>query len=328
VRPWLAVPIVGVVAGAIAAGLGVRGLELACAAMAAAAIVQALRALAGEEPAALAAAAVGGLFAVVAIAEHGALARAHVAVPWLAVAAAGWTFAELARPTATPYVALAPAIAAAILDPACVALPAIAGARLVRPSREVLEAALRAQLRGDAAPQPIKQRGSGQLPLPIKAPPRPARPGVPPRWVIAVPIAGALLVVLAIVAGAARDGALASLASSWFGPRVRDTAPLASLAGLGDALGPLAVVAVVGGVAVLARVHLASLAIVACAAGALLVDLRAGVPGATTLGLAALCAGAGVARLAGTIRLRSGQAIAAATFGAMLLVPPVWTVIG
>ena len=335
------VPIVGIVAGAVAAVLGARGLELGCAALAAASIVHALRALAGEEPAAIAGAAAGGLLAVVAIVEYGRLAHHGLAVPWLAVAAAAWTFAELARPTATPYVALAPAIAAALLEPAFVALPAIAGARLVRPSKEVLEAALRAQLQSvpvgqlplKGVPQsgPVKATASG----PVKkargresgatAIPKPPRPGLPPRWVIAVPIAGAILVVVAIVAGTARGGSFGSLGLSWFGPRLADAPPLEALAHLADALGPIAVVAVIGGLAVLARVHLASLAVFSCAIGSVLVDLRAGAPGVATLGLAALCAGVGVTRLAGTIRIRSGQAITAAMCGAILLVPPVWT---
>lgn len=331
------VPIVGVVAGVVAAALGARGLEIVCGAIAAASVVHALRALAGEEPAAIAGAAAGGLLAVVVIVEHGRLAHHGLAVPWLAVAAAAWTFAELARPTATPYVALAPAIAAALLEPAFVALPAIAGARLVgRPSKEVVEAALRAQLHLDSGPV-------GQLPLkgvpqsgPVKAHSgpvkkaavKPVRPGLPPRWVIAAPVAGAVLIILAIIAGTARGGSFASLGQSWFGPRLADASPLDALTRLADALGPIAVVAVVGGLAVLARVHLASLAVVACAIGTVLVDLRTGAPGAATLGLAAVCAGAGITRLASTIRIRSGQAITAAMCGAILLVPPVWTVIG
>lgn len=338
-KPWLVVPIVGVVAGAVAIALGARGFEIGCAMVAAAAIVHALRALAGEEPAAIAGAVAGGLLAVVAIIEYGARAHdlQHLAVPWLAVAAAAWTIAELARPTATPYVALAPAIAAAILEPACVALPAIAGVRLLHPSKEVIETTLRAQL---AVPKVAAHGESGQLPLPIKGAqksggvklqsgpvkmPVKRKPGLPPRWIVAVPIAGAILVVVAVIAGASHDSALGR---SWFGPRLAEAAPLDALTRLADALGPIMVVAVVGGLAVLARVHLASLAVLACAVGAILVDLRTGAPSSTTLGLAALCAGAAIARFAGVIRIRSGQAITAAMCGAILLVPPVWTVIG
>lgn len=321
-RPWLAIPIVGVVAALIAAALGQRGLALACAAAAGAAVVHALRAFAGDSPAAIAGACAGALLAIVTISEHAH--HTDLAIPWLALAAAAWTFAELARETATPYVALAPAITAALVEPACVALVAIAGARLVgRPSRPMVEAALRAQL---------KTGESGQLPLPridtgkTKKLPR-RRLGLP-RWVIAVPIAGAVLVVLAIVTGTARDGVLGSLAASWYGPRVRDASASSSLFSLADALGPVLVVAAGAGAIVLARVHLASLAVIACAIGAVLVDLRTGATGAFTVGLAALCAGAGISRFAGMIRLRTGQAIAAATCGVLLLVPPVWTMIG
>lgn len=321
-RPWLAIPIVGVVAAAIAAALGGRGLELACAAAAGAAVVHALRAFAGDSPAAIAGACAGALLAVVTISEHAH--RTELSIPFLALAAAAWTFAELARETATPYVALAPAITAAIIEPACVALVAIAGARLVgKPSRPMVEAALRTQLRtGESGQLPLPQIESGRH----KKAPRP-RIGLP-RWVIAVPIAGAGLVLLAIITGTARDGLLGSLASSWYGPRVRDASPGASLFSLGDALGPLLVVAAGAGAIVLARVHLASLAVVACAIGAVLVDLRTGATGAFTVGLASLCAGAGISRFAGMIRVRSGQAITAATCGVLLLVPPVWTLIG
>lgn len=390
-RPWLAIPIAGVVAATIAGLLGARGGELISAALAGAAVVHALRAFAGDAPAALAGACAAALLAIVTVTELGA----GRALPWLALAAASWTFAELSRPTATPYVALAPAIAAMVVEPACVALVAIAGARLVtaRASRPVIEAALRAQLE-DAVQLPlprIGEAGSGKHAVPrtasagesakhgdflhagsrrepdarrrglkagrssVEAAELPetsrreharprharvdhdarharvdrpaARRGLSPHWVIAVPIAGAALMVIAIVAGTARGGTLGSLAEAWYGPRLADASPASSMLSLGDALGPIAVVAAAAGLAVLARVHLASLAILACAIGALLVDLRAGMPGAFTVGLASLCAGAGIARLAGMIRIRSGQAIAAATFGLMLLVPPAWTVL-
>jgi hypothetical protein len=353
VKPWLAIPIVGMVAATIAGFLGASGGELVCAALAGAAVVHALRAAAGDSPAAIAGACAGALLAVVTVAELGITRGSHdLALAWLALGAASWTFAELSRPTETPYVALAPAIAAAIVEPACVALVAIAGARLVtaRSSRPVIEAALRAQLdTGESGQLPLPHVASGKHAIPrelrgrgesakhrgesakharpaIKPPAR--RAGWSPHWVIAAPLLGVVLVVVAIVAGTARDGALGSLAEVWYGPRLREASPVSSITSLGEALGPLAVVATLAGIAVLARVHLASLAIISCALGALLCDLRTGAPGAFTLGFASLCAGAGIARLAGMIRLRSGQAIAAATCGAMLLVPPVWTVIG
>ncbi len=272
VKSWMAVPILAAACGGLALVLGEGAGESAAAAAAGAAIVHALRALAGNGPAALVGAGAAALLAVALIAE---LPGAH-ALSQLAVAAAAWTIAELARPSPAPYIVLAPAIAAAILEPGYVPLVAIAGVRLV-PS--------------------------------------------PKRWLIAVPILGACAVVLAVVAGVADGGALGSLGDHWF--RQARAADHHTLWRVGDALGPLVAVAAIAGLATLARVHLASLAIIACTIGALLVDLRAGMPTAATLGLAALCAGAGIGRLAGMIRLRSGQAIAAATFGFVLLAPAV-----
>jgi len=87
----------------------------------------------------------------------------------IALAAAGWTVTELARPPGTTpasaLVAALPAAAAAILDPSFVALPAIAGWRLM-----------------------------------ITARPR------APRWAPCVPAAGMLAVALAVLAGTAWPG--------------------------------------------------------------------------------------------------------------------------
>jgi hypothetical protein len=268
----MAVPILAAACTGLALVLGAGAGESLAAAAAGAAITHALRTLAGNGPAALVGAGAAALVGVALIAQ---LPGSH-ALAQLAIAAAAWTIAELARPSPAPYVALAPAILAAILEPGFVAVVAIAGVRLV-PS--------------------------------------------PTRWLIAVPILGACAVVLAVVAGVAEGGALGSLGEHWFRqPRAADHQTLSRV---GDALGPLVTVAAIAGLATLARVHLASLAIVACAIGTLLVDLRAGTPTAATLGLAALCAGAGIGRLAGMIRLPSGQAIAAATFGFVLLAPAV-----
>lgn len=149
-----------------------------------------------------------------------------------------------------------------------------------------------------------------------------------PRWAIVVPIAGALVAVVAIMAGAADDGALARLGVRWYGtPAHAGTSPAHALARLGDALGPMAAVAALAGAILLVRVHLANLALGACLTGALLADLRAGTPGTLSLGLAALCAGVAVARLGGMVRLASGQVIVAITCAAMLLMPPAWIAI-
>jgi hypothetical protein len=59
----------------------------------------------------------------------------------------------------------------------------------------------------------------------------------------------------------------------------------------------------------------------------MLVDLRAGAPGPATLGLAAALSGLAIARLARMIPIPSGQAIAGATIGALVVVPPAWTAV-
>lgn len=97
--------------------------------------------------------------------------------------------------------------------------------------------------------------------------------------------------------------------------------PRGLVVALGDAVGPLLAVAALAGCAVAMR---ARVDIVACVVAALLADLHAGAVGPPTLGLAALCAGLAVARFAATIRLAAGQAIVAATCGALLLLAPAW----
>lgn len=274
-KSWVAIPVLGLVAASLAALAGTTFGQALCAGLAAAAIVHALRSLAGDSPAALVGAGTGALLAAVSLVDRNASVTSY-----LALGSAAWTFAELARPNAIAYVALAPAVTAAILEPACVALVAIAGTRLLSDPR---------------------------------------------RWMIAVPIAGAIAVVVAIVAGSADGGAFGALGDRWYGARGTAIPPRDTVALLGNALGPLAITAALGGLVTLVRVHLASLAIVACAGGALLCDLRSGAPSAFAIGFAGLCAGAAVGRLAGMIRLRHGQAIAGATFGTMLLVPPLWS---
>jgi hypothetical protein len=210
-----------------------------------------------------------------------------LAAPYLALAGIGWTAAELARPAARALVTLVPATLAAILSPAAAALIAIAGARPT------------------AGPRP--------------------------RWALAVPLAGAIAVVVALIAGLRAHSGFAAL---WFGAPARPISPLALAGRVADALGPIAAIAAIGGLGALARPrprpgreHLPELAIGACLAGALLVDLRAGETSALTLGLGALAAALGAARFAGQIRLPSGQALAGAAVGLMLLLPPAWTAI-
>lgn len=275
-RSWFVIPAAGVACGGAAIALGLPpALALTGAAFAAA-----IRMLTGDAAAALVAAAVAPLLAVASLGEAGGASLRAA----LALAAAGWAVAELARPddaSVPPLVAVLPASVAAILDPSFAALVAIAGARLVT-----------------------------------------AR-GPRPRWVAAVPLAGALAVALAVLAGTRWPG----LATPWFAAAAHPVAPSELAALIGAALGPLTAVAALAGIGVLVRVRHAELAIAAAVAGTLLVDLRAGAVGSATLGLAALLAGLAIGRFAAQIRIPSGQALAGATVGLLVLVPPAWTTV-
>src|SRR5687767_6936907 len=97
----------GAAAPAAALALGATSLD---------ALASAVRALAGDSPAALVGAAIAPLLAVASIAERGG----GLAAPCLALAAIGWTAAELARASTSrrrPLVALALALAAASIAP-------------------------------------------------------------------------------------------------------------------------------------------------------------------------------------------------------------------
>jgi hypothetical protein len=266
----------GVVCGAAAIALGLSPLV----ALTGAALAGVIRVLAGDSPAALTGAVLAPVLAVASFAEAGGeLARAAIAL-----AAAGWTVTELARPAeaeASPLVAVLPAVIAGVLDPSFVALIAIVGVRLVTPYR-----------------------------------PR-------PRWVPAVPVGGVLAIVLAVLAGTAWP----TLGARWFGAAGHPVS-VATLAGFaGATLGPLTAVAALAGLTALARPRHGELALAASVAGAILVDLRAGTFGATSIGLTALLAGLAIGRLAAMIRIPSGQAIAGATIGVLVVVPPAWTAV-
>lgn len=124
VRAWLVIPAAGVVAGSAGVVLGVTPLV----GIAGAALAAAVRAVAGEGPAAIAAASAAPLLLVAALADERPVAVRAV----LAIAAAAWTIAELARPSRYPLVVLVPALAAAVLDPALAVLVVIAGVHVVR----------------------------------------------------------------------------------------------------------------------------------------------------------------------------------------------------
>jgi len=303
VRSWFAIPAMGLACGGVAIALGLSpALALTGAALAAT-----VRALAGDSPAALAGAVIAPALAVASFAEAGDPGPQAA----LALAAAGWAIAELARAPgagAPAIVAALPAAAAAILDPSFVGLVAIAGVRLV------------------------------------------TAPGPRPRWALAVPAAGAVAIALAVGAGARWP----ALAAPWFARAAHPVALRSLVALAGDTLGPLTAVAALAGLISLARSlgteladlvprtrwlpgfgatvrpetpGFARLALAAAVAGALLVDLRAGAPGHATVGLAAALSGLAIARLARMIRIPSGQAIAGATIGALVVAPTAWTAV-
>jgi hypothetical protein len=297
VRSWFVIPAMGVVCGGAAVAFGISPVM----ALAGAALAAVVRVVAGDSPAALTGAVIAPVLAVVSFAEAGGeLARAAIAL-----AAAGWTVVELAGPTrapgwpTSPLVAVLPATVAGILDPSFAALIAIAGVRLVAPE-------------GELGPSPARDRLSSAIP-----------PWQRPRWGVAVPAAGVLTLALAVIAGTAWTG----LGAWWFGTAAHPMSVAAFAARAGATLGPLTAVAALAGIAVLVRWRYAELALAAAVAGAILVDLRAGAFGPTSIGLSALLSGLAIGRLAAMIRIPSGQAIAAAAVGVLVIVPPAWTAV-
>jgi hypothetical protein len=142
-----------------------------------------------------------------------------------------------------------------------------------------------------------------------------------PRWWPAVPVVGAALIALAVLAGCAWSG----LGNAWFGA-AHPVAPLALAVRAVDALGPVTAVAALAGLATL-RARWSGLAAVAAALGCALADLRAGGPSAATIGLAALLAALAIERLAVLIRVPSGQSVAGALAGALVVAPPAWSAV-
>lgn len=201
----------------------------------------------------------------------------------VALATAGWAITELARP---PEGEASPLVLVAPV-PACIAA-------VLDPSFVALVVITGIRLYG----------------LPVR-----------PRWVLGVPVVGALAIALAVAAGTAWPG----LGARWFGGPAH-AVPIGALAMTAAvALGPLTAVAAIAGLSALFRARLAELAIAAAVVGAVLVDVRAGALGPATIGLAALLAGLAIGRLAALIRIPSGQAMVAAMAGMLMILPPAWT---
>jgi hypothetical protein len=295
-RSWFVIPAMGGACGGAAVALGgspVLGL-------AGAAIAAVIRVLAGDSPAALSGAMLAPLLAVATWADT----RAGLVRAAIALAAAGWTITELARsPDGRTTLGTQPT-ANDNAPPTTLSIP-------YSPWFAVLPASLAALLAPSCAPL-IAIAGARLV----------TAPGRRSRWALAVPTVGALACLLAVLGATTWRG----LGALWF-PAAHPT-PLFTVAErAGELLGPLTAVAALAGLASLTRARLAELALAACVAGALLVDIRAGTPGPVTVGLAALLAGLAVGRLAALIRLPAGQAITGAVCGLLVMFPPAWTAI-
>jgi hypothetical protein len=152
-----------------------------------------------------------------------------------------------------------------------------------------------------------------------------------PQWALAVPIAGALVLVLAALAAALPHGVFADLWSVWAArtsPAAGSADPIAAATALGDMIGPItAVVAVAGLGSCATRGRIALSAALGVTLAALAIDLLTGTIGAATIVCAALGAGVGIARLSAMIRFPAGQAFVGAAVGLMLVVSaslPAW----
>ena len=154
-----------------------------------------------------------------------------------------------------------------------------------------------------------------------------------PRWAPLVPFVGAIIVLVAVIAGFAEHGSLAALADRWMGPRDPSLASLGhgGAAELGrraaSALGPLTAVAAIVGLSTFAKPRHAEVMLAVAVASAVAIAARTGVIALPLVALAALSAGLAAGRFAALIRISAGQAIAGATVAVLLLVAPTWSAI-
>ena len=297
-RTWLAIPALAVVCAAIAMAAGAGPFDAAAVGALGAALAAAVRAFAGASFAATMAAATGALLGAIALAdsfEPARIALAASAEPArvaLAAACALFAIAELARPLpvagTSPWPAMGGAIVAAVLDPSFVAMPVIAGLRVVT--------------------------GPWSRPRWTVALPIVGGLAIVACFLAAASHGGAFADLWHAWAGGVT--AQASGASS-----ALDIAGRA-----GDALGPLAIVAALAGLASCAAAsRFAAAAVAAVAVGAALVSLRSGALAPALPLAAALACGVAVARLAALVRHPAGQACVCGTAGFVLLVAPAWT---
>jgi hypothetical protein len=139
------------------------------------------------------------------------------------------------------------------------------------------------------------------------------------RYVLAVPAAGVLVTGLAAIAALYWP----HLWATWSGraPHVPD--PLHAAGLIGDALGPIAAVAALAGIAIAAsRGRYAVASILGVVAASVAVTIRADALGAAALAIGALACGVAIARLASLVRIPSGQVIIGVTAGLLVLALP------
>ena len=177
VRPWIAIPAIAVIAGAIGALCTRSALVAVAAGLLAAALASAIRAFAGSGAPAVVAATAGATLGVLGWLDLGGSARGG-----FAGAAAMFAICELVRPRVpirgvidSPWPAVGAGVVAAILDPSYAPLVAITAVSVV------------------------------------------ASPASRPRWVVVLPVIGAAVALAALLAACARGGALARLELAWSG---------------------------------------------------------------------------------------------------------------
>jgi hypothetical protein len=155
-----------------------------------------------------------------------------------------------------------------------------------------------------------------------------ASPTRRPRWVVVLPMVGALVAVVAVLAACAHGGRLARLEAAWSGhPRLPIDA-VALVRAVGDRLGPLASVAALAGIVQCAtRGRFAAAAILGVLGFAGLDAFARGAADPALLIVAALGAGVALGRLAALIRLSVGQAFVGAAAGFVLVAVPAWMLV-
>lgn len=285
-RTWLAIPAVAVACAGVAAGLGWRAGRLDPEVIGATGLLAAALAAAVRAFAgpSLAAAVAGVAAALLGTLTTLELSHLVMARAELASAAAMFAICELVRPM-PPEESPLPSVGAAIV------------AGILDPSFIALV--------------PITTWRYVRGPWSI------------PRGALALPFAGALACVLAIVAAAVPSRLLGELWTAW---TQRDAAahdPLGVVAAIGDVLGPLTAVAALAGLGVCAtRGRLAVTSVCAITVGALAVDLACGSAGAALPAIAALGTGVAISRLTAMIRWPAGQAFVGGTAGFMMVVAP------